>query len=287
VITKWECELALTNSAEEFTSYGGIEMRIIIHDFKVKLEDQVKMSKYPANLYRDDDVKTHLLSFIAQQRLAPVIKASEADQDLFSSAKPKTSSSPSTARSLNTLNIASLDSHMSLYQLSADDDLFQDFTFLSHSSKASIVPLQEIFVQEKGAEALRAQNINYLHNQRREEPNLEKKDAAAKLRNAASEHEESGIEVVTKVNNGGSAPAKKGESATKVKKSLKVDKEIKVTTTIVKAKPQSKATDKKKAQSKSKPKVVAKIKSGSKAKKGSQSKKGVIKVAASKVTNPE
>ena len=65
--------MALTNSAEEFTSYGGIEMRIIIHDFKVKLEDQVKMSKYPANLYRDDDVKTHMLSFIAQQRLAPVI----------------------------------------------------------------------------------------------------------------------------------------------------------------------------------------------------------------------
>ena len=66
VITKWECELALTNSAEEYTSYGGIEMKLIIHDFKVKIEDQLKMSKHPANLYRDDDVKAYLHSFINQ-----------------------------------------------------------------------------------------------------------------------------------------------------------------------------------------------------------------------------
>ncbi len=64
-ISKWECEFVLINSAEEYTSYGGIEMRLIVHEFKVKLGEHINMSKYPANLYRDDDVKTHLLGFIA------------------------------------------------------------------------------------------------------------------------------------------------------------------------------------------------------------------------------
>lgn len=63
-ITKWEVQLVSTNSAEEFTSYNGIEMRMIIHDFKVQLNNEVKMNKYPANLYRDDEVKTLLNAFI-------------------------------------------------------------------------------------------------------------------------------------------------------------------------------------------------------------------------------
>jgi hypothetical protein len=58
--------LVTSNSAEEYTSYGGIEMRFIVHDFKVRLGEHVSMSKYPANMHRDDDVKTHILHFIAQ-----------------------------------------------------------------------------------------------------------------------------------------------------------------------------------------------------------------------------
>ena len=40
-------------------------MRMIVHDYKVKLGEHVSMSKYPANMHRDDDVKTHILHFIA------------------------------------------------------------------------------------------------------------------------------------------------------------------------------------------------------------------------------
>ena len=69
VITKWHVELALVNSAEEFTSYGGIEMRMIIQDFKVKINDESKLSKYPANLFRDDDVKMSIQNFIREKRL--------------------------------------------------------------------------------------------------------------------------------------------------------------------------------------------------------------------------
>ncbi len=57
VITKWQIELAVANSTEEFTSYSGIEMKMIIQDFKVKINDESKLSKYPANLYRDDEAK--------------------------------------------------------------------------------------------------------------------------------------------------------------------------------------------------------------------------------------
>lgn len=101
--------------------------------------------------------------------------------------------------------------------------------------------MQEIFVQEKGAEALRTTNITYLHNQRREEPNMERK--GVRLRNAGEidereytqEEEDDHVED----NNNNKAP-KKDTSKGKVKKSLKVDKEIKVTTTIVKQKSNSK-----------------------------------------------
>ena len=69
VITKWHVELSLTNSAEEFTSYAGIEMKMIVQDFKVKVNDESKLSKYPANLYRDDEVKTTIQNFVRTQRI--------------------------------------------------------------------------------------------------------------------------------------------------------------------------------------------------------------------------
>ena len=69
VVTKWHVELALTNSAEEFTSYAGIEMKMIVQDFKVKVNDESKLSKYPANLYRDDEVKMTLQNFVRTQRI--------------------------------------------------------------------------------------------------------------------------------------------------------------------------------------------------------------------------
>ena len=34
VITKWSLELRKVNSAEVFTSYGGVECRLIVHSFK-------------------------------------------------------------------------------------------------------------------------------------------------------------------------------------------------------------------------------------------------------------
>ena len=82
VITKWHAELALVSTDEEFNSYGGIEMRMVITDFKVKIKDEVNMNKYPASLYRDDEVKITLSKFINEQRtknLLKVLKSSAGD----------------------------------------------------------------------------------------------------------------------------------------------------------------------------------------------------------------
>jgi len=58
VITKWTLELRRVNSAEVFTSYAGIECRLIVHAFKPQLKEQLHPTRYPTNLYRDDEFKT-------------------------------------------------------------------------------------------------------------------------------------------------------------------------------------------------------------------------------------
>ena len=58
VITKWTLELRKVNSAEVFTSYAGVECRLIVHAFKPQLKEQLHPTRYPTNLYRDDEFKT-------------------------------------------------------------------------------------------------------------------------------------------------------------------------------------------------------------------------------------
>lgn len=118
-------------------------MRMIVHDFKVKLGEHISMTKFPANMHRDDDVKTYILHFIAQQWHEKIVSAAIDVEDIFSGAKSKgkTDYATLTSRKLNTLSITASDSPMSLYQLSADDDIFQDFSFLKYPSKATILTM--------------------------------------------------------------------------------------------------------------------------------------------------
>ena len=58
VITNWSLELRKVNSVEVFTSYAGIECRLIIHSFKPQLKESLHPTRHPANLYRDDGIKT-------------------------------------------------------------------------------------------------------------------------------------------------------------------------------------------------------------------------------------
>ena len=74
VITKWSLELRRVNSTEVFTSYNGVECRLIVHSFKPQLKESLHPTRYPTNLYRDDEFKTTIQAF----RHAQVVKAAAA-----------------------------------------------------------------------------------------------------------------------------------------------------------------------------------------------------------------
>lgn len=63
LITNWSLEMRRVNSAECFTSYAGVEVRLIVHSFKPQFGDSVHPSRHPSNLFRDDEFKTVVQSF--------------------------------------------------------------------------------------------------------------------------------------------------------------------------------------------------------------------------------
>ena len=63
VITKWNLELKKVDSASVFTSYAGVECRLIVHSFKPLLKEKLHPVRYPTNLYRDDEFKTTVQAF--------------------------------------------------------------------------------------------------------------------------------------------------------------------------------------------------------------------------------
>lgn len=75
VITKWSLELVKVNSSEVFTSYAGVECRLIVHSFKPQLKESLHPTRYPTNLYRDDEFKTTIQAFRHQQVVAAASKS--------------------------------------------------------------------------------------------------------------------------------------------------------------------------------------------------------------------
>ena len=107
-------ELSLTNSAEEFTSYAGIEMKMIVQDFKVKINDESKLSKYPTNLYRDDEVKMTVQNFVRTQRLTAL-------NNVLKKSTPSDATSGSSVRAKNTVFIGG-GKDMSLSTIADEED---------------------------------------------------------------------------------------------------------------------------------------------------------------------
>ena len=70
VITKWTLELRRVNSAEVFTSYAGVECRLIVHSFKPQLKESLHPTRHPTNLYRDDEFKTTIQALRHSQVVA-------------------------------------------------------------------------------------------------------------------------------------------------------------------------------------------------------------------------
>ena len=63
VINKWTLELRKVKDSEVFTSYAGVECRLIVHSFKPQLKESLHPTRYPTNLYRDDEFKTTIQAF--------------------------------------------------------------------------------------------------------------------------------------------------------------------------------------------------------------------------------
>jgi hypothetical protein len=63
LISHWSIELKRVDSSAVFTSYAGIEVRLIIHSFKPLLTDAIHPKRWPSNLYRDDEFKTTIQYF--------------------------------------------------------------------------------------------------------------------------------------------------------------------------------------------------------------------------------
>lgn len=64
-LERWTIDLVQVDSRDSFTSYAGLEMRLIIHQFSVFSENRVILpNKYTTNLFRDDDVMAVINNFI-------------------------------------------------------------------------------------------------------------------------------------------------------------------------------------------------------------------------------
>ena len=63
VLNNWSLEMKKVNSAEVFTSYANLEVRLIVHSFKPLLQEKLAPTRYPINLFRDDEIKTTIQHF--------------------------------------------------------------------------------------------------------------------------------------------------------------------------------------------------------------------------------
>jgi len=71
LVNKWDLELRRVDSNQVWTSYAGLEVRLIVKEFKPMMNDQGAVPRHPTNLYRDDEFKTT----IQQYRFAEAAKA--------------------------------------------------------------------------------------------------------------------------------------------------------------------------------------------------------------------
>lgn len=63
VLNNWTLEMKKVNSAEVFTSYANLEVRLVVHSFKPNLQEKLNPTRYPINIFRDDEVKTIIQHF--------------------------------------------------------------------------------------------------------------------------------------------------------------------------------------------------------------------------------
>ena len=63
IISKWSLELRRVDSNQVWTSYAGLEVRLIVNEFKPEMSGALNLPRHPTNLYRDDEFKTTIQHF--------------------------------------------------------------------------------------------------------------------------------------------------------------------------------------------------------------------------------
>jgi hypothetical protein len=74
LITDWSLEMAKVKSEDVFTSYGGIEIKLIVKSFQPVFKEKVELKRYPVNLYRDDEIK-NLINAYTYSCLSSAVKS--------------------------------------------------------------------------------------------------------------------------------------------------------------------------------------------------------------------
>ena len=140
MLSKWTIELGKVNSNEVFTSYSNLEARMIVHSFSVNLNERLNPTRYPINLYRDDEMKTLIQHFRHSAVQTAVNKAT------------KNESLPDISKCVGVDKKAKVDQGIVKASNSKGDE-FAEFSFKEGSSP--FMKLKEIYIQEKGKDALK------------------------------------------------------------------------------------------------------------------------------------
>ncbi|CDW85312.1 UNKNOWN [Stylonychia lemnae] len=143
VINTWSLELRRVNSAEVFTSYANLEARLVVHSFKPNLQERLNPTRYPVNLFRDDEFKT-IIQHFRHQALQQSIAKNTKQESLPDISKL----SGADAAGKKT----KVDGGIVKTGASKGDE-FADFSFKEGST--AVLKIQDIFVQEKGKDALK------------------------------------------------------------------------------------------------------------------------------------
>ena len=88
LIQDWSLELAQVDSASVFTSYAGVELKLIVKSFKVQPGNagtKLSIIRYPVNIYRDSEIKNLVSSFVNEAQGAAISSAikSESLPDIY------------------------------------------------------------------------------------------------------------------------------------------------------------------------------------------------------------
>lgn len=79
LISNWSLELKKVNSTAVFTSYAGLEVRLIVHSFKPQVGEPIHPTRWPTNLYRDNEFKNTIQALRHRAVVDSLSKAAVSD----------------------------------------------------------------------------------------------------------------------------------------------------------------------------------------------------------------